>query len=466
MPNAQYTRRRCQATTRAGAPCKNYVQGSSSYCTTHQVFVDQAPPAATPNGADESPPQPADEEVRQELADELDRLIDELQENSPDFAPPPFSPQALIASLRQNLGTLPPTMRMDILFRLRESVRADDFDMATWQGTWYLMHYWQYFQKRTMESAWGQQAMAALNPWLQKLKGVLNEDLLDLDTWKGLWFMISYSVQYQVDIVKRRMAGDYETDEFGLDYEFLDAVTPLLRFMYKYYWRVETSGMEHVPDSGRALLVMNHSGQLPFDGAMIFGAVYFEHPAQRLVRSLYANWFPTLPILSSAFEKIGQTLASEENGIRLLEQDELVGVFPEGYKGVSKLYKDRYQLARFGRGGFVSMALKAQAPIIPVSIVGAEETYISLHKSKTLARLTGFPFFPISLRFPWLGLLGVIPLPTKWYIDIGEPIPMDGHEPEAANDILLVSQLTDQVRNIVQGMVHERLAQRRSVFLG
>jgi 1-acyl-sn-glycerol-3-phosphate acyltransferase len=162
--------------------------------------------------------------------------------------------------------------------------------------------------------------------------------------------------------------------------------------------------------------------------------------------------------------KMGQALASVENGTRLLEQDELVGVFPEGYKGVSKLYKDRYNLVRFGRGGFVKMALNTGTPLIPVSVVGAEETYVSVAKSPGLAKLTGFPYFPISLRFPWLGLIGAIPYPTKWYIDFGEPIPMDGYGPDAANNMVLVSQLTDQVRNVVQEMIRDRLDQRRSVF--
>ncbi len=159
-------------------------------------------------------------------------------------------------------------------------------------------------------------------------------------------------------------------------------------------------------------------------------------------------------------------MATEENGVRLLNQEELVAVYPEGYKGVGKLFKDRYRLARFGRGGFVRMALKTGAPMIPVSVVGAEETYISLYRSSTLAKLTGFPYFPISPTFPWFGLLGFVPLPTKWYIDIGEPIPMSEYGPEAADDIVLVSQLTDQVRNVVQDMIFARLAKRRSVFLG
>jgi 1-acyl-sn-glycerol-3-phosphate acyltransferase len=237
-------------------------------------------------------------------------------------------------------------------------------------------------------------------------------------------------------------------------------------FMYKTYWRVSMSGLENVPEQGRALMVVNHSGQLPFDGAMLGTGLFTEHPAQRMTRTLYATWFPTLPFISDFLTKCGQVLATEDNGTRLLQDDELVAVFPEGYKGVGKLFKDRYKLARFGRGGFVRMALKTGAPLIPVSVVGAEETYISLAKSSTMAKLTGFPYFPISPTFPWLGLLGFVPLPTKWYIDIGEPIPTDKYGPKSASNLMLVSQLTDQVRNIVQDMIYARLAKRRSVFMG
>jgi 1-acyl-sn-glycerol-3-phosphate acyltransferase len=279
-----------------------------------------------------------------------------------------------------------------------------------------------------------------------------------------MWYMVNYTLEYQGDILKRRLKGDYETDEWGLDWEFLEAVRPFLDFMYKMYWRVETSGIGFIPDYERALLVCNHSGQLPWDGAMVMTAILNEHPAQRLVRNLYANWFPTLPFLSATLVKMGQALGSVENGTRLLEQDELVGVFPEGYKGVGKLFKDRYRLARFGRGGFAKMAISTGAPLIPVSIVGAEETYVSVAKSSTLARLTGFPYFPISLRFPWFGLLGIVPYPTKWYIDFGEPIPVDEYDPEEANNLVLVSKLTDQMRNVVQDMVNDRLSNRRSVF--
>jgi 1-acyl-sn-glycerol-3-phosphate acyltransferase len=166
------------------------------------------------------------------------------------------------------------------------------------------------------------------------------------------------------------------------------------------------------------------------------------------------------------FTKLGQALATVENGTRLLEQDELVAVYPEGYKGVGKLFKERYRLARFGRGGFIKMALNTGAPIIPVSVVGAEETYISLVKWPQMAKLIGFPYFPISPTFPWLGLLGFVPLPTKWFIDFGEPIPMDGYGPGAAENMVLVSQLTDRVRNVVQEMIYTRLTRRTSIFFG
>jgi 1-acyl-sn-glycerol-3-phosphate acyltransferase len=300
---------------------------------------------------------------------------------------------------------------------------------------------------------------------LEKLKKALGEDVFDVDTWKGIWYMLNYSLEYQADILKRRFTGEYETDEWGYDPEYFETIRPLLEFMYKSYWRVSVTGMENVPEAGRALLVGNHSGQLPWDGAMVATAIYLDHPAQRLVRSLYATWFPTLPFVSTTLVKLGQVLATEENGVRLLNQDELVAVYPEGYKGVGKLFKDRYRLARFGRGGFVKMAISAQAPIIPVSVVGAEETYIAIAKSPLLAKITGFPYFPISPTFPLLGPLGLIPLPTKWYIDFGEPIPME-YGADAASNIVLVSQLTDQVRNIIQNMIYDRLAQRRSIFLG
>lgn len=355
------------------------------------------------------------QEKRQQLIEELDQLVEQLKAILPQRTPSPSPAGGFKELMEKNLQRFSPEIAIAFMERLRSSIQ---------------------------------------------------DDLLDADTWRGIWYMVNYSLEYQADFLKRRLSGDYETDEWGFDPEILQIVLPFFNFMYHRYWRVQTSGIENIPESGRAMIVCNHSGQLPWDGTMVAAAVYNEHPSQRLVRNLYATWIPTLPFFSAAFMKLGQVLANEDNGIRLLEQDELISVFPEGYKGVSKLFKDRYRLARFGRGGFVRMALKTGAPMIPTAVVGAEETYISLAKSDLIARLIGFPFFPISPTWPWLGPLGFVPLPTKWYIDFGEPIATDGYSPDAADNLMLVSQLTDQVRNIVQEMVYTRLAQRRSIFLG
>jgi 1-acyl-sn-glycerol-3-phosphate acyltransferase len=299
----------------------------------------------------------------------------------------------------------------------------------------------------------------------EKLRSVAG-DLLDMDTWKGAWYIANQTVQFQVNTVQRRLHGEYETDEWGMDPEVLEAVTPFFEFLYRKYWRVTMTGLEHVPGTGRALLVVNHSGQLPFDGAMLASGIKLEHPQNRLVRTMFASWFPSLPFAAPLLVKCGQVMATEDNGVRLLENEELVSVFPEGYKGVGKLYKERYQLARFGRGGFIRMALKTRAPILPVAVVGAEETYMSIGKSDVIAKLIGFPYFPITPTFPWLGPFGVIPMPTKWYIDIGAPIAMDDYGPKADQNLMLVSQLTDHVRGVVQKMINERLALRQSVFRG
>lgn len=352
---------------------------------------------------------------KEELITELNRLVDRIRAYDPDYQAPQFSTKGWLEMLGENVHQMAPE-----------------------------------FSHKLYEKA----------------KGAFSSDFLDPDTWKGLWFMLNYTIEYQADFFKRRLTGEYEVDEWGYDPEFIGLFKPFFDFMYKKYWRVQTCGMENIPEEGRALLVSNHSGQLPFDAAMIGLAVMDEHPSSRLVRSLYASWFPTLPFVSTFLVKMGQAMASEENGVRLLEQEQLVSVFPEGIKGVGKLYKDRYHLARFGRGGFVRMALRTQAPIIPVSVVGAEEIYISIYNARLIARLIGFPFFPITITWPWLGLLGLVPLPTKWYIDFAEPIPTDGYGPDAYNNLNLVSQLTNQVRNIIQDNIYTKLGERRSIFTG
>ncbi|MEU5596874.1 lysophospholipid acyltransferase family protein, partial [Streptomyces sp. NPDC020298] len=215
--------------------------------------------------------------------------------------------------------------------------------------------------------------------------------------------------------LRRRLTGDYEVDDFGYDEELTDQVLmSLLRPVYEKYFRVEVKGVENIPAEGGALIVANHSGTLPLDGLMMQVAVHDHHPAGRHLRLLAADLVFVLPVVNELARKLGHTLACAEDAEGLLGQGELVGVMPEGFKGIGKPFSERYKLQRFGRGGFVSTALRKGAPIIPCSIVGAEEIYPMLGNAKTLARLLGFPYFPLTPTFPWLGPLGAVPLPTKW----------------------------------------------------
>ncbi len=250
--------------------------------------------------------------------------------------------------------------------------------------------------------------------------------------------------------LRRRLTGEYEVDEFGFDRELTDAVFhPLLRPLYRDWFRVDAAGLEHLPATGPALVVANHSGTVALDALMLSLAVHDEHPAHRYLRLLGADLVFRLPFLSELARKNGSTLACNPDVERLLANGELVGVFPEGFKGVGKLYKDRYRLQRFGRGGFVSVALRTGTPIVPVSIVGAEEIYPMIGNLKPVARLLGLPYFPVTPTFPWLGPLGLIPYPSKWSIRFHEPIATAG-QADQADDPMVVFNLADQVRETIQ----------------
>jgi 1-acyl-sn-glycerol-3-phosphate acyltransferase len=270
-----------------------------------------------------------------------------------------------------------------------------------------------------------------------------------------------------VEFARRRLCGDYGVDEFGFDPDLTDHVLlPLLRPLYRRWFRVETIGLHHVPAEGGALVVANHSGTLPLDAVMTAMAVRDRHPAGRHLRMLGADLVFRTPLLGSLARKSGQTLACAPDAERLLTSGELVGVWPEGFKGLGKRYRDRYKLQRFGRGGFVSAALRTQTTIIPCSIVGAEEIYPVIGDIAPLARLLRAPYFPVTPFFPLLGPLGMIPLPSKWYIEFGEPIRTDGYEQGSAEDPMLVFNLTDQIRETIQQTLHRLLIQRRNPFLG
>jgi 1-acyl-sn-glycerol-3-phosphate acyltransferase len=274
------------------------------------------------------------------------------------------------------------------------------------------------------------------------------------------------------DIVARLWSAAYFTwhsedvDEFGFDRKFTETLRPFVEFLYTMWWRVETQGLENVPAEGAALIVANHSGVLPWDGVMINVAVRHEHPARRECRLLALDMFALLPFLQPLLQRTGAVRASQENGERLLRGGELVGVFPEGVKGVGKYYRERYKLARFGRGGFVRLALRTGAPIIPCAVVGAEEIHPVLAKANWVGRPFGLPYFPITPTFPLLGPLGVVPLPTKWSLEFADQIATGEHGPGAADDPILVNRLKERVRSTIQRMIDGRLARRRSVWFG
>jgi 1-acyl-sn-glycerol-3-phosphate acyltransferase len=266
--------------------------------------------------------------------------------------------------------------------------------------------------------------------------------------------------------LRRRLTGDYEVDEFGFDPELTEAtVLPLARQVYEKWFRTETVGVHNLPVDSAALIVANHAGGLwAMDGVMTATAVHEETPNHRFLRMLGADLVFNTPLLGEFARKTGSTLACNPDAERLLATGELVGVWPEGFKGIGKPFSERYKLQRFGRGGFVSAALRTGSPIIPTAIVGSEEIHPMLGNAKTVARILGLPYFPLTPTFPWLGPLGLIPLPSKWHIEFGEPIETASYGPEAAEDPMLVFELTDRVREQIQGSLYRLLMQRRSVW--
>lgn len=265
-----------------------------------------------------------------------------------------------------------------------------------------------------------------------------------------------------------------EVDDFGFDPIYDAKLKPMLDFLYTKYFRVETSGIGSVPTSGRCVLVANHSGTLPLDGVMLKAAVKREQGAAagrdgnagRDVRWLTEDFIYHMPFLGGAMNRLGAVRACQENAERLLMKEALVAVFPEGVKGIGKLFSDRYRLQRFGRGGFIKLCLRTGTPIVPVAVLGAEETNPLLFKIEHLSKALGVPYVPVTPTFPLLGPLGLLPAPTKWRIQFGEPLDLSAHGPEAADDEILVGKLAERVRAAIQGMLDRAVGSRKSVFFG
>jgi len=250
-------------------------------------------------------------------------------------------------------------------------------------------------------------------------------------------------------------------DPFGLDLgtalRTLKASAPI----YRRWFRVETHGIENVPE-GRVMLVPNHSGQLPLDGMLLSMAMVLEGKPPRLARGMVERWFPSLPFVSTLFTRCGQVVGDPDNCIELLRRDQAILVFPEGIRGSGKLWWDRYTLQRFGTG-FVRIALETGSPIVPVGIVGAEETYPAVYNLKPLAKLLGTPYVPITPFFPWLGLLGVVPLPVKIDLWFGEPLVLEGDPNGLDRDIQAqVERVKDEIRSLLdQGLAQRPRLTRR-----
>jgi 1-acyl-sn-glycerol-3-phosphate acyltransferase len=263
--------------------------------------------------------------------------------------------------------------------------------------------------------------------------------------------------------LRRRVAGDYRIDEYGFDQEITERfLMAALRPVARKWFRIEVRGIENLPTDGGALVVSNHSGTVPVDGLMTMVTIHDE--IGRFLRPLGADLVFRMPFVGSMARRSGATLACHEDAERMLNGGELVGVWPEGFKGIGKPYSERYKLQRFGRGGFVAAAIRTGVPIIPLSVVGAEEIYPLVGNVPSLARLLGVPYIPITPFFPLLGPLGLVPLPSKWLLEFGEPIRTDEFDTGAADDPMLVFNVTDQVRETVQQTLYSLLMKRQSVF--
>lgn len=252
-------------------------------------------------------------------------------------------------------------------------------------------------------------------------------------------------------------AGGAGVDPFGLDPQWAKYAVATAAFFYRFYFRAETHGIDKVPP-GRVLLISNHSGQLPFDGMMIGASLFLESEPPRIMRSMVEKWTQTLPFVSTTYARLGQVVGVPENARRLLDQGEAILVFPEGTKGISKSFADRYKLAEFGLG-FLRLALQTRTPIVPIGVVGAEEQYISFGNMPKLAKLLHMPSFPVVPQFLLPGMQ--MPLPVKYRIYYGEPMSFEG-DPD--DDDAVIREKVERVKGAIAGLIQRGLSERRGIF--
>ena len=422
LPSDALPEPRCAATTQSGSRCRNRPLEGQHYCRLHIALAGEV--SALPSAAVALPGSTA-------AQPSIDTVEDEPIEISRDAV---AAVEELEVEIRNQTDT--PAGTRDLIANLLRLIRENLARMAPDQ----------------------------LGRAATLIRENVSSDYLDPDFWRGVGMVLQYQVDEITSLIQRRRRGEYTTDAFGMDAELVELVRPFSGFMYRSYFRVSTAGLDYVPSVGRALLAANHSGVLPWDGMMIASTVLEEHAAPRVVRVLYAPSALALPGLPRTLETFGQVCDTSVNVLRLLEDDQLACVFPEGISGLGKLFKERYKLGRFRRSGSVALALQTGAPIVPVAVVGAEETYPMLADAQLLAQMLRLPYFPVTPLFPWLGPLGLIPLRTKWSIAFGEPISTAEYGPDAATDPLLAARLCEQLRERIQSMVDQQLAARESVF--
>jgi 1-acyl-sn-glycerol-3-phosphate acyltransferase len=431
----------CAGQTRAGTRCRRRALAGSRYCSTHQgqATAAQATRAGAGGGADA--PSTAADAGPSVSAPEPDEPRGEL---------------SAVEALRQAHGGIP-----------------GDIDRSELDAVKQVFDDGEAYGKRARE---GQAPRTALDELRQALEFVTSNMGRVRDAAVGAGVVEAGRIeQFVVDLaaaltsltvaLAERASGDFEEDDFGFDERFTEGVFPLAKLLYDYYWRVEVLGIDNVPAEGRGLLVSNHAGGgLPFDGAMIKTAIHAEHPGARHAKIMVLDWMMSLPWVADFAKKTGQVLACTPNALELLRRDELVVVFPEGIKGMMKTFSQRYELERFGRGGFVRIALRTRSPIVPVAVVGSEEIYPKIANVPFVHKLIGAPFVPMTPLFPLFGVAGLMPLPSKWIIEFCEPIDVTQYPPEAADDRGFVLELSEQIRSTIQERLRENLLRRRTPF--
>ena len=253
-------------------------------------------------------------------------------------------------------------------------------------------------------------------------------------------------------------------DQFGMEKEAAVLAYAFASYVYKHWFRVESHGHENILTKGRALITPNHSGVLPIDAVMIGVDLIYRLERPRVMRAMVDNFMGFLPFVNTFFYRVGQVVGARRNFRDLLEKDEIVTVFPEGAKGTGKMFSKRYNLLKFNVG-FIELALKYKSPIIPTAVIGSEEQSPMFYNIKPIARLLGFPYFPVTPFFPLFGPVGFVPLPVKYHIYYGKPLHFyEDYPPETVSDPETVRMLADKVQLIVQDMVNKGLEQRKSVF--